>query len=300
VQSWEDGQPLREAAGWPLADRLRLGQTALRTFFVSLFAVGEVHADPHPGNLRCRRNAEGRPELVLYDYGCTLRLDERRRAALLRLLLVGREGDDGAVAPALVALGFDPGRLLPIAAEAAALCRLLLEPWMEDRPFDPTAWRVGERSEALLGELRWWFRAAAPPDLLLFVRAFFGLVRQIELLQVRLPWWPVLAECLGPERLAAARALELDAAPEPSATDRGARRLRVEVREEGRELFVTALPAIKVLRLERQVPAVVRERLARGGVRLGALVREVRRRGIVPQKLFTACVEGRIYRVWLE
>ncbi len=55
VQSWEDGVRLADAASWPKRDRLALARTLMSTLFASFFVLGEIHADPNPGNYFVRR-----------------------------------------------------------------------------------------------------------------------------------------------------------------------------------------------------------------------------------------------------
>jgi predicted unusual protein kinase regulating ubiquinone biosynthesis (AarF/ABC1/UbiB family) len=303
VQSWEEGVPLREAASWPLKDRLLLGQTLLRTFFTSLFVTGEVHADPHPGNLLFRRDASGEPQAVLLDFGSMLSLSVGRRLALLRLVLSIREGDESAIGPCLVDIGFDPSKLLRVGSEIPAYCRLLLEPWVCDRPFALSGWKLSERSDELLGELRWGFRASAPADILLFVRTLFGLMRQVEELGVRLIWWPVLKSCVPAVVLDAARRLPLEPV-EGLGGGAGApglaRHLRVRITEGDRELFLVTMPATEVYELEQAIPGDVRDRLQASGTKLREVVGRIRRTGLVPQEVFETTLGKKSYRVWMD
>ncbi|KAI9889127.1 MAG: hypothetical protein M1814_005789 [Vezdaea aestivalis] len=48
-------------------------------FSAQMFLWGEVHADPHPGNIFIRRLPSGKPELVLIDHGLYIRLDPEFR-----------------------------------------------------------------------------------------------------------------------------------------------------------------------------------------------------------------------------
>lgn len=308
VTSWEDGARLETAAAYGLRDRLLLAQTVLSTFFASVFVAGEVHADPHPGNVRVRRVPAKRPQLVLLDFGCTLTLARERRLALLRLLLALREGEGASVGPCLSLLGFDGRKLVRAGLPFIDLLKVLLEPWLVDRPFDPRAWDVRRRSDALMGELRWWFRSAAPPDVLLFVRALGGVVRQLEALEAPIPWWPVLAGAIGPVILDEARALALSPPSSADPVPALARSLRVRIVETctagpgsgDKELMTVTMPAAEALDLERLVPDEVKRRLEREGQAIGGIVRRLAESRLAPQHVFAATEGTRRYLVWLE
>jgi predicted unusual protein kinase regulating ubiquinone biosynthesis (AarF/ABC1/UbiB family) len=298
VQSWEEGETLASAATWSLAERLRLGQAALRLLVRSLFVLGELHSDPHPGNYRFRGGA--RPELVLYDFGSTLPLDAARRRALLGLLIALREGERALVVPLLAELGFASRKLLALGGETIEACRILFAPWLARGPFDLREWRLGENVDAALGDLRWAFRAAAPADALLFVRAIAGIVRILAELDVRLPWWPILEEAVGRDGIAEARSYR----PEPvaGATPQAgiARWLRVEVEEEERDLFTVALAASEALEIASLTPREIDRALRASGVRLTEIERRVRREGLAPGVLFDVVAGKRRYRARLE
>ncbi len=303
VQSWADGVGIQEAASWPLRDRLLAGKTLLETFFVSLFEVGLIHADPHPGNILFKRHQKQPPSVTLLDYGCMIELTRTHRLALLRMLFGLRDRQVGVGLQSLCALGFDGRRLAPIHQRLDLLCGLLLEPLLVERPFDLAGWRCGERSAELLGELRWWFRSAAPADFLLLVRAFFGLSTQLQKLGVTLPWWPILERCLAPSLLSQGADYRLPPLPENLVINDGpasARFLKVRVIKDQQEVVALTLPAIEALDLPSLVPAEIRRAVERHGIDLAELVEEVRERHFEPQDLFRLQSGSKEYRVWIE
>jgi hypothetical protein len=307
VSAWVDGERLEAARTWPQRERVQLARTLLATLFASLFRVGEVHADPNPGNYLFARPSEpgAAPTVTLLDFGCTLGVDEPRRLALLQLLLACREASSLDPLAAFAAMGFEPEKLLPIADKLPALCQVLFEPFLLDRPFVSARWQLGERVGALLGELRWWFRAAGPPDLVLLLRAFQGLATQLEALGAPLPWWPVLRATLGDDALATARAfvpppLPPDLAAGASSLASLARVLKVAIVEGQEELLALGMPASEVAHLEEHIPGLVQQHLAKKGIAIAPIVERILAQGIRPQEVFRLDEEGRTYRVWLE
>ncbi|MFO1349294.1 MAG: AarF/UbiB family protein [Gammaproteobacteria bacterium] len=303
VQSWESGVRLAEAANWSKKDRLLIGRTLLLTLFKSLFVAGEVHGDPHPGNYLFRHDPPGQPLVVLLDFGCTVTVAEPRRLALLKLILACREGAELAPLNGFAAMGFDADKLSYIADALPALCRSLFRPFLLERPFDVGEWRVGEDIAALLGEQRWWFRSAGPADLFLLMRAFQGVAAQLQTLDVRLPWWPLLEQAVGETIIAQARRLEssADGSPVSSTLKPLANSLRVRVSEGAETRVALTMPALAALDLENLMPEEVLERIRSSRqVDMRAIAKRILASGVAPQELFTFQDGVKHYRVWLE
>ncbi len=315
-QVFEPSHPLAEARSWSPRRRRCLASTLLRSTLHGLFAKGLVHGDLHAGNLGCRYGRET-PELVLYDFGCLLRLDERRRLALLRLIIGLREGDGLDVAACLVELGFDGRKLLHLSVDLTSLCRLLFEPFLLDRSYDLREWRLSERLGDLLGELRWWLRASGPPDSLLLLRAFLGLSRHLKTLDVHLRWWPMLTSSVGERVLEKARCFEpaplsdelaaLRRAPRPLARRLSLRVTELEAgqklgdfEEKPEEVLRIDFPAQEVLHLAKIVPEKIQNQLLDSGVDLQALGNAAYRRGMPPGSIIHFVDRNRCYDLWLR
>lgn len=83
-------EPLGELAG-----------TLMRGYLDQMFIHGEIHADPHPGNLLL--TTDGR--LALLDLGMVAHVPPRRRDQLLKLLFAAVDGRGEDVAMEVVAMG---------------------------------------------------------------------------------------------------------------------------------------------------------------------------------------------------
>ncbi|KAF1686328.1 ABC transporter substrate-binding protein [Pseudoxanthomonas broegbernensis] len=79
----------------PLAEEL------LRAFLDQVFVHGEIHADPHPGNLRV--TDDGR--LAIFDLGMVANVPPKQRDRLLKLLFAAVDGRGEQVAEESIALG---------------------------------------------------------------------------------------------------------------------------------------------------------------------------------------------------
>jgi len=106
----------------PQADRDRVLGALVDDFAAQILVRGHVHADPHPGNFLVTPDGK----LALLDFGCTLVLEPRERAAYARLVLAIAVGNDAAAAGELQALGFtarDPAALVALTTSLIAAMR---------------------------------------------------------------------------------------------------------------------------------------------------------------------------------
>jgi len=306
VQSRAEGVLIDKAGDWSGQDRLTIGQTLMMTLFKSLFVAGEVHGDPHPGNVFYSHDENGRPLVTLLDYGCTLSIAEPRRLALLKLIVGCRERSPVKPLDCFAALGFDSKKLAPISGSLPALCQILFRPFLLNHAFNPEQWQLGQAFNDLLGDYRWWFRSAGPSDLFLLMRAFQGLIQQLQQLDVKLPWWSLLQQAVGPELIRQAIAYELPAIEhEPTVMtlsfDQQATLLCVRVTEGGEQRVSVKMPAEAVLDLEHLIPEDVLARIISSGtIDLKQLGESIRANGIIPQQLFVVEDGRKTYRVWLE
>src|SRR5687767_12514026 len=90
-----------------------LATTLMRAYLDQVFVHGEIHADPHPGNLLVTH--DGR--LALLDLGMVAHVPPKQRERLLKLLFAAVDGRGEEVAIEAIALGtrledFDDGRFV--------------------------------------------------------------------------------------------------------------------------------------------------------------------------------------------
>jgi predicted unusual protein kinase regulating ubiquinone biosynthesis (AarF/ABC1/UbiB family) len=306
VQSRAEGVLIDKAASWPEQDRQAIGQTLMMTLFKSLFVAGEVHGDPHPGNVFYSYDDNDQPLVTLLDYGCTITIAEQRRLALLKLIVGCRERNPTRPLDCFAALGFDSKKLSYISGALPALCQSLFRPFLVNYAFNTGQWQLGREVNDLLGDYRWWFRSAGPSDLFLLMRAFQGLIQQLQQLDVKLPWWTILQQAIGPELIRQAKAIELpvieyESTAKALSFDQQAGELCVRVTENGEQRVAIKMPAEAVLDLERLIPEEVLARITDSGtIDLKQLGESIRANGIIPQQLFVFEDIEKTYRVWLE
>ncbi len=307
VQSYEGASDLATVQKWwPDHARKECAEILLEYFLKAIFHYQLMHSDPHPGNLGFRNaypaHAGRSYELVLYDFGSVLAIEQRYAAVLWQLLKAYR--DDRVIVPFdyLVALDFDAEKILSLSDRLPCLMAKLLEPFLTEAPFAWQDWRVKEYFERVLGDERWWFRSAGPPWFLMLMRSAQGILHALEQLKVRVQSRPLLqklqvslAEQEIPSQLARLKANR------PGSTQTLAKHLLVRVESLAGEVLVNlALPASAVDELEDIIPEDSLQRLQAQKIDLPAIKLRAQRSGYQAQELFQAQSSERRYRVWLE
>ncbi len=267
VQSWEQGELLDQILDWSKVDRMLIARTLLLTLFQSIFKIGQVHGDPHMGNSFYRHGQNGRPEVVLLDYGCTIEISQQARLALLQLIIETRNNKADNALANFSAMGFEPEKLVYIAAELPLLTQILFKPFAADEPFETQQWSIKTTFTELLGDKKWWFRSAGPANLFLLMRAFQGLVRQMQRLQVSLPWWPLLQQAVGKDIMHQATLFKAPDLPAQVLmavrdTESIASVLRIVVSTEKEIMVDMTLPAQAALDLQGIMPDDIRIKIA--------------------------------------
>jgi len=167
---------------------------------------------------------------------------------------------------------------------------------------------LGQSFNDLLGGSRWWFRSAGPSDLFLLMRAFQGLIQQLQQLDVSLSSWTLLQQAVGRELVQQAMAyelpvIELELTTTALSFDQQATLLCVcvSVSEDGEQRVEVKMPAEAVLDLEHLIPEDVLERIIGSGkIDIKLLGDAIRANGIIPQQLFVFEDGKKTYKVWLE
>lgn len=297
TMTWLDGEGVAAARRWPRPAREAAATVLVQTFLRGCFAWGELHADPHAGNLRFARRRHD-VSVGLIDFGCTRTIDPREQHALWRLAAHGDTLAPPDLADAWAELGFPVAVTEGLRHRLAGITRILFEPFHRPGPFDARAWQPADRLAAALGDDRWTFRTSGPASMLYVIRAFQGLQVYARALDAPVDWRAALHALPAPARVARAAAGNgRTAAP---ATALQASALRVLVTRAGDTVASIRMPAAAIAQLAELVPADLQPRLARAGVSLTERARDVVARGGPPGDVVTLDDGGDRVRVWLE
>lgn len=306
VQDWEPGLSINDISNWSSEVRQEIARILIKTLFKSLFVVGEIHGDPHIGNSFYRKNRSGKPNVVLLDYGCTVPIDKNARMALLKLIVSLKEGLEVSPLQCFSAMGFDAKKLSYIDSALPMLSTILLRPFLVDGRMKLSDWHLQKDLDSLLGEKRWWFRSAGPANLFLLIRAFQGLVQNLDYIKSFSSWSDLLYESLGPELIQQARDytlpdLDSDALVHSISTSALAKELKVSVWNNKQKSVGVSMPASAVLELEDIMPEDVYLQLKQSSdINLELIMQKVKDSGIAPQTVFDYEVGSKRYKVWLE
>ena len=300
TMTWLDGEPFSKLRDWPEASRKTIAETFLRVFILSCFKWGCLHGDPHPGNFRFRRGA-GRPSLVMFDFGCVKPLSPKTMQALQWLVegsIQGWLGDRrDEILSRYLEIGFDEKFLGPIEHRLFPLTEALFSPFTRAGDFDPKEWRMGERVSEILQDDRWNFRFAGPASLLVFLRAYQGLLQYLTALGTPLDWGAIYREMTD---VAPSMTVASPPVPEPVQPAGQAKSLRVQVTKMGRTTVSVTFKARLAEDLDELMPDDVLEHLQERNIDIEAIRDEAVRSGFAPADLFELSQDEKTIRVWLE
>jgi predicted unusual protein kinase regulating ubiquinone biosynthesis (AarF/ABC1/UbiB family) len=301
VQKLEEGFSMEEAEKMNPEQRQTIGRALLEHYLFMLFRHGRVHADPHSGNFAFRQTGRNRYAVVLYDYGCILKIPDSVRQALLRVILALQNHDPVDPMACLVAIGFDEEKLQDIRSLLPALLNILFEPFVVDHPFDVKEWDLSRRFDLVAGEMKWWFRSSAPPNLIFLMRTLHGMSALLKRLDSKLPWKFILEKTCG-DCFSLARSFPLPACSQENAVhfDGMAQYLLVKVVKPNGNKIKLTMPARVAENLSDVIDPPVMESIERQNIDLNAIQSRVLQSGFIPQILFDLKDPERDVKVWLE
>ncbi len=301
VQSLEEGFGLEKAESLAPKSRQAMGRIVIQHYLHMLFRHGFVHADPHPGNFAFRQTGREKFSLIVYDYGCVLEIPDEVRLGLLRIILALQKHEPLDPLACLSLIGFDPDKLQDLRATLPALLHVLFEPFLIEAPYDIKDWRMSERFDQIVGEMKWWFRSSAPPDLIFLMRTLHGLTTMLSRLDAKISWRFILDQ-LCSDLYPDAEAVSL---PEVSCDnvlrlDGIAKYLKVNVAKPNGNKVRLTMPARVADNIEAIIDPPVMESIRRQEIDLVAIQKRVHETGFIPQTLFDLKDPEREVLVWLE
>lgn len=336
LMDWEASATVSEFAALASESEKVAATALLAEFHIrSIFHCGMVHADPNPGNFGLRRGADGL-QLVVYDFGSAISLDERLTRGFLGLIDNVRQGR--GVMPGLLAMGFLPEPLSAIADKLDALFGILLEPFVAKGGFRIDSWNRRDRVMDLLGAERWNLMVAAPPMVFFLMRAMHGLFHYTGILGGILNLEPLVAEEIAAvgsfpwtlehdfrttgipaahpnsnvtknnmnlEPLLSGEIAESGSLPwtigqDFKTTGIPAVHLRVKVTKNNSDSISVTLPADAVNRLEQVMDSELVLALRSDGIEVMDAMIAARKNGYAPMELFAWSGAGKTVRIWLE
>ena len=302
VQKREKGFGLDKAETMIPAQKQAMGHLLLEHFFHMLFRHGFVHADLQPLNLSFRQYKKDYFVLIIYNSGSVLKIPYEMRLALLRIILALRNHENIDPVSCLSVLGFDLDQLEELRSTLPALLSILFEPFLMEAPYEVRGWRVSERYDHIIGEKKWRFFSAAPPELIFLMRTLNGMVTTLNRLNVALPWQLLLDKHLS-DIYPAARELKLPKVIRTRSThtfNGMARYLKVHIfKINGNKVSLT-LPARYADDLNGVLDESVKESIKKQKIDLNNIQKKVLKSEFLPQMLFSLSDQEHDIKVLLE
>jgi hypothetical protein len=295
VMDWMDGAPFSEALTWSREEQESVGGSLTRLFIRGVFEWGIVHADPNPGNYRFLRRPGAAPVVQILDFGSVYTLTAQEQAGWLMLKEAVESGgaDEATAVGAFIKLGFDASRLTDLAFLLPAIANVILRPFIGASPLRSRKWELARELHETLGAQRMAFRAAGPPRFLFFIRAFQGLLHQLDALDATFD--PRDPGSTTREKLISVAPKSQDV----PVADPELPRLHVEVTRDGTVTAAITLPNHAITTLEDLIPADVRERLAAEGTDLKSVIDSAQSRHREAGEIAMIGSAERRIRIWL-
>lgn len=172
VSEFVEGEPADRFLKHRRERRGRLKQLLFALHRHTLFEIGRLHADPHPGNFLCRE-VDGELHVCVLDFGCTESFAPEVLAALRGLIDAVAEWDDVAVRRHALAVGFRAEDLDALGMQLELVLEVLLAPFLAARreaEFEWDEWRLEYKLNMLASSRAASWSLVLPDPLLLLMR----------------------------------------------------------------------------------------------------------------------------------
>lgn len=154
-----------------VAERTKVAERFVETFVFMFHELNALHADPHPGNFLLTPEHD----LVLLDFGCVKDYDPELPEGVLDLLVAFWADDMPRMEVLFREMGFGKeGGTFPSHDVMRAYHHLILEPLVEDAPFNMSTWKVHARVRQFMRRNMSMIRLVPPPELLMYLRVLAG------------------------------------------------------------------------------------------------------------------------------
>jgi hypothetical protein len=239
-------------------------------FFCALLRHGLLHGDLNDRNWGFTEDQR----VVVFDYGCTQMISERRINGMKKLIL------NRDVVQAFREFG--------IRLEATWFKGREQE--LRDALFAPLSmsalkpdWSYKETLEKAFGDKTKILREFTDPWVLLMLRSLFSLIRIYQARRISIP----LRDLIAPY-------LTIKDDPEKKV------QVHIEISEDGKQSFYLNLPYSSLRTLEQSIPSKVLVHMEAQGVVLKDCVEQALKNGAVEQEMIDLFIHGRRHRVWVS
>lgn len=186
-----------------LERRIHIAKSFLELFLFEFYEIGLVQTDPNPANFLIRKDkATQKDQLVLLDFGATLRYSHDFRCKYRELILIFKNGNSSQIIEAAIAFGLlDQRENAETRSLFVELLKSSLEPFQNHvQPFNFSNIDYARKTR----DSGWKFikslQFSPPPHQLIFLhRKLGGIYNILKLLDVQLNLLPYWAPEVGPK-----------------------------------------------------------------------------------------------------
>ena len=239
-------------------------------FFNSLLQHGILHGDLNDRNWGLKNDGT----VVVYDYGCSHIISERRTNGFKKLLL-NQDVVNGfkEFGVRLEATSFK--------GQEQELRDALFNPLL--RSVVPASLTYSQELQGRYGDRIKELREFTDPWVLLVMRSLFSLIRIYQDRKIDIP----LNHLIQPYLKVKEDSMK-------------ASQIKIEVMEGDKMVVAMTLPMTALENLESLMPPKVSGKVSEEGIKIPHIINQVKTSGYAPQELFSLIIENRSYRVWVE
>lgn len=239
-------------------------------FFEALFNHGLLHGDLNDRNWGLDQN----DTTVIYDYGCTHRISERRINGLKKLVM------NIDIIEGLKEFGL---RLEATKFKGQEQkLRDTLYNALFGSPISPQ-FSLSQYLNAEYGDSIKQLREYSDPWVLLFMRSLFSVIRVYQDKKIEIPLNSIISPYLQLKE-----------------KEMKANEIKVEVLESGKQVVFLTLPITALDNIENLMPEKVSSHIQSENIDIPSIIAEVKNSNFHPQQLFSLAIGDRSYKVWIE
>lgn len=296
VQEYIRGIQLGELKQQSYEVRFKAARLITQFLLESIFQIGVVHGDFQPQNWAYHPEMQ---KLIVYDYGSVIRLSKNQQEGLIRLLL---SQNDIETLMGYSQLGFSQKNLSILADRLHHLTQEIIRPF-KSKNWSAKDWQLQKTTEEILGNDKWWFRAAGQPWFLHLMRSISYWSYSLKELDVRIDLEEILMTAIRGFEITEDLTLRLllqktfDQSQQQSYLSR---HLKVQVLENGQMQVEVTLPAAALEEIEFALSEQVQAEIKKQGIDLEEIKKSARLSNYQPCQILDLQFDFKKYRVWLE
>lgn len=296
VQEFRKGMHLNELKLSPYEVRFQVARQMTHFLLNSIFQLGLVHGDFQPQNWAYDIEAQ---KLIVYDFGSMIQLTKKQQEGLIRLLLSQNDLD---TLMGYAQLGFSEKNLSVITDRIHHLTQEIIKPF-HSKNWSAKDWKLQQTTEEILGQDKWWFRAAGEPWFLHLMRSISYWAYALKELDVRVDLQEFMLRAVDGMQISNDNTLRTrlqQLLSEQNQKLRLSKYLKVRVLENQVLLVEVTLPAVALEDIEYALSEQVLNEIERQKLNLNEIKKNAIDHHYAPGDLLNLQLDQKHYHVWLE